>query len=147
MVTTTGTAAAVIGETTMANGVGGTGTDGVIPTIMWSSSAILAFLGGGVGAGAHGQAGAGDIRTDITAMAILTTAAGVIPTMVTAMGMVMATDTAQSTSLSTVAAANPELLNCSGDCHALVITADPLTESLGHRRDVQSGRTNKTTAT
>ena len=53
---TTGTAALVIGEIRMANGDGGTGTGGVIPAIMWSSLAILAFPGGGVGAGARGPA-------------------------------------------------------------------------------------------
>lgn len=142
---TTGTAALVIGEIRMANGDGGTGTGGVIPAIMWSSLAILAFPGGGVGAGARGPAGVEVIRTDmdITATEILITVATVIPIMGTA------TDTAPSTniSLSTEAAANPELPSCSGDWHALVITTGPLMEFSDHKRGAQFVRTSSNTAT
>jgi hypothetical protein len=140
---TTGTAALVIGEITMVNGGGGTGTGGVIPAIMWSSLAILAFPGGGVGAGARGPAGAGVIPMDITGTAILTTAAMIIPIMVTATDTVPST----STSLSTEAAANPELPSCRGDWDALVITTGPLTEFSGHKRGAQFVRTSRNTAT
>src|ERR1044071_6458570 len=61
-----------IGGIRTANGVGGMATNGVMPGLMLSSLAILAFRGGGVGAGVHGRAG--DILMDITAMAIRTTA-------------------------------------------------------------------------
>jgi hypothetical protein len=149
---TTGTAV-VIGEITMANGVGGTVTDGVIRGPTWCSSAILGFPGGGVGAGAHGQA-AGDIPTDIMATAIpITAATVVIPTMDTAVGMVMEADTALNTNPSTETnpgtevAANPESQSYSAGCHALVITTDPWTESLGHRRAGQFRHTSRTTAT
>src|SRR5947207_14880353 len=96
----------VTGETRTADGVGGMATDSFITGIMWSSLAVLAFPGGGVGAGGHGQAGAGGGAThmDITATLIRTTAAMVIPTMVTAMHTVastsLGTDTAASASLS-----------------------------------------------
>ena len=140
-VATTGTAALVIGEIRMANGGGGTGTGGVIPAIMWSSLAILAFPGGGVGAGARGPAGV--IPMDITGTAILTTAAMIIPIMVTATDTVPST----STSLSTEAAANPELPSCRGDWHALVITTGPLTEFSDHKRGAQFVRTSRNTAT
>lgn len=151
-VTTTGTTATAIGKIRMANGVGGTGTNGVIPAIMLSSSATLAFPGGGVGAGAPGPVGVGAVTRmgmDITATRIPTMAAVVILTTVTAMDPVTATamDTAPSTNLSTAVAASPELPNFSGDCHALVITADPLTESLGQKRDAQFRRTSRSTAT
>jgi len=43
--------------------------------------------------------------------------------------------------------ANPELPNYSVGSNALVITADLLTESWGHKPGAQSGRTNGTTAT
>ncbi len=141
--TTTGTMPAVIGEIRMANGVGGMATGGFIPGRMSCSLAILAFPGGGVGAGARGPAGDGAaaIRMDITATAILTTAAMVTRIMVTAM------DTVPSTSLSMETAANPEWRSCSSDSHALVITKDPLTESSGHKRSAQSARTNRRMAT
>jgi peptidoglycan DL-endopeptidase CwlO len=164
----TGTALVATGEIGTADGVGGTATDGGIPGIMWCSLAILAFPGGGVGAGVRGLAGdgAGATRMDITATVTRTTAA-----MVTAMETVastslstetvaspslstdtvasisLSTDTAASTSLSTEIAASPESRNCNVGCNALAITTDPLTESWGHKRGAQSGRTNRSTAT
>ena len=136
---TTGTAT---GEIRTANGVGGTATSGVIPGTTWCSLVILAFHGGGAGAGALGQAaGAGDTRTVITATVILTTVAA------TATAIVTATDMAPSTSLSTGVAANPESPSCNGGWHGLVITVDPSTESWGLKRGVQSGRTSKNTVT
>src|SRR5438876_7265287 len=128
-------------------------TDSSMRGPMSSSSEALAFPGGGVGAGVHGQAGdgAGATHMDITATVIRTTAAMVIPTMVTAMDTVastsLSTDTAASTSLSTEIAASPESRNCNVGCNALVITTDPLTESWGHKRGAQSGPTNRSTAT
>ena len=126
-------------------------TGGVIPVRMWCSSAILAFPGGGVGAGARGQVTDGVTHMDmedmdITATATPTTAAVVIPTMGTATVTTdTAMDTQPSTNLSTAVAANPESLSCNGGCHGLVITMDPLTESSGHKRGAQSGRTSKST--
>ena len=89
----TSTALVATGETGTADGVGGMATDGGIPGIMWSLLAIMAFPGGGVGAGVHGLTGeaAGATRMDITATVIPTTAAMVILTMVTAMVMEMDT--------------------------------------------------------
>ena len=144
-----GTAAAVTGEIRMANGDGGMGTGGVIPGLMWFSSVILAFPGGGVGAGAHGQVTDGVTHMDmedmdITVMTIPTTAAVVTPTTVTATTDT-AMDTEPSTNLSTAVAANPESPSCNSGCHGLVITTDPLTESSGHKRGAQSGRTSKST--
>ena len=151
----TGTAAAVTGEIRMGGGVGGMATDSFTPGLTLFSSVILAFPGGGVGAGARGQVGDGVTRMDmedmdITVMTIPTTAAVVIPTMATAMGTVMATtdtemDMERSTNLSTEVAANPESPSCNGGCHGLVITMDPLTESSGHKPGAQSGRTSKST--
>ena len=139
-VATIGTAT---GKIRTADGVGGTATSGVIPAITSCSLAILAFRGGGAGAGALGQAvGAGeDIPTVTTATVILTTVAA------TDTAMVTATDTAPSTSLSTGVAANPESPSCNGGCHGLVITVDPSMESWDHKRGVQSGRTSKNTVT
>ena len=62
----TGTAPVVIGGIRTAVGVGGMAIDGVTQGIMWSSLAVLAFPGGGVGAGVHGLAGDGATRMDIT---------------------------------------------------------------------------------
>ena len=83
----------------MADGVGGMATDGVSPGLMLSSSAVLAFRGGGAGAGVHG-AGAGvhrragdgrDILLDPTAMAMRTATdlTAMAPRTVTTAGMVM----------------------------------------------------------
>ena len=139
-VATTGTAT---GKIRTADGVGGTATGGVIPAITSCSLAILAFRGGGAGAGALGQAaGAGDTRTVITATVILTTVAA-MATRTT----VTATDTAPSTSLTTEIAADPESPSCNGGCHGLVITVDPSTESWGRKHGAQSGRTSKNTVT
>jgi hypothetical protein len=141
-VTTTGTAATVIGEIPMANGVGGTATGGVIPGTTWCSLAILAFRGGGVGAGALGQgAGAADTGDTPTVITATVTATAM------AMAMDMATDTAPNTSLSTEIAANPESPSCNGGCHGLATTVDPSTESSGRKRGAQSGRTSKNMAT
>jgi len=138
-VATIGTAT---GKIRTADGVGGTATGGVIPAITSCSLAVLAFRGGGAGAGALGQAvGAGDIHTVTTATVILTTVAA------TATAIVTATDMAPSTSLSTGVAANPESPSCNGGCHVLAIIMDPLTECLGRRLVVQSGITNNNTAT
>src|ERR1044071_235168 len=71
-----------IGETTTANGVGGTAISGATHTTTWCLLAVLAFHGGGAGDGALGQAGAGDIRTATvtvtTDTVILTMAAAMV---------------------------------------------------------------------
>ena len=54
----------------MADGVGGMAVDGGPPRLTLSSLAVLAFHGGGAGAGVHGRAGDGqDILLDPTATA------------------------------------------------------------------------------
>ena len=144
----------VIGEIRTVDGVGGTVIGGVFPGTTSCSLAALAFRGGGAGAGVLGQAGAGagaaaGVVTVTTATTLTTVAATAIP--ITAMAM----DTEPSTSLHTVSlstvstetAANPESPSCSGGCHALDITMDPSTESLGRRLAAQSGITSKHTAT
>jgi hypothetical protein len=93
-----------IGGIRTANGVGGMATNGVMPSLMLSSLAILAFRGGGVGAGVHGRAG--DILMDITAMVIRTTATR---TMATVMAMVT-TVTVTGTAMAPEMAANTALL-------------------------------------
>jgi hypothetical protein len=153
VVTTIGTAAVAIGKTRTENGVGGTGTDGVIPITMSCSLATLAFPGGGAGAGARGQVGAGD--TAITAMAthitvataILTTVMGMATGTVTRTVMATEMDTAPNTNLAMAIAANPELPSYSGDCREPAITADPLTGYLGHKRGAQFERTSRLTVT
>jgi hypothetical protein len=146
----------IIGEIRTVDGVGGMVTGGVSQGITSYSSAVLAFRGGGVGAGALGQAEDGDIRmatvTVIMAMVIPTTAvAMVIPTMATVTAVMgMATDTALNTNRSTVStaiAANPESPSCNGGWHELATTMDPLTEYSGRRLGAQSGITNNNTAT
>ena len=135
----TGTAPVVIGGIRTAVGVGGMAIDGVTQGIMWSSLAVLAFPGGGVGAGVHGLAGDGATRMDITGTVTRTTA---LATMATAM------DTGPSISMDSMEiAASPESPNYNAGCNALVITTDPLTESWGDKRGAQSGHTNRTTAT
>jgi len=149
----TGTAPVVTGEIRTADGVGGMATDLSMRGTTSSSSEALAFPGGGVGDGVHGLAGdgAGATRMDITATVIPTTAAMVLLTMVMAMDTAastnLSTDTVASPSLSTEMAASPESPNYNAGCNVLVITTDPLTESWGHKRGAQSGRTNRNTAT
>jgi hypothetical protein len=134
----------------------GTGIIGImgiiIMAMMWSSSAALAFPGGGAG-GLRG-AGTTAIHTAIILMAMVAPTGTVtaVTSMVMATGIIMdmameATDTAPSTSLATETAANPESPSCNGGCHGLAITVDPSTESWGRKRGVQSGRTSKTTMT
>jgi len=61
-----GTAA---GEIRTVDGVGGTATGGVFPGTTSCSLAVLAFLGGGAGAGVPGAGDGGDILLDSTATA------------------------------------------------------------------------------
>src|SRR5262245_11295026 len=149
MVRTTGVAngMARIGNIPTATGVGGTVTGGVITTITWCSLAALAFHGGGAGAGALGPGvGAGTTATHTTATAIILMAM-VAPTP-TGTITATATDTAPNTStVSTVVAANPESPSCNNGCHGLAIITDPSMESLGRRLVAQSGISSKQTAT
>ena len=124
----------------------------IIMAMMWSSSAALAFRGGGAG-GLRG-AGTTAIRTAIILMAMVAPTGTVtaVTSMVMATGIIMdtameATDTAPSTSLATETAANPESPSCNSGCRGLAITVDPSTESWGRKRGAQSGRTSKTTIT
>ena len=119
----------------------------IIMAMMWSSSAALAFRGGGAG-GLRG-AGTTAIHIAIILMAMVAPTATVTAAMVMATGIIMATatDTAPSISLTTETAADPESPSCNGGCHALVITMDPSTESWGRKRGAQSGLTSKTTIT
>ena len=72
----------------MADGVGGMVVVGGIPHLTLSSLAVLAFHGGGAGAGAHGQAGDGrDILLGPTAPNTVTTADTAMEIPGTVMGM------------------------------------------------------------
>ena len=126
----TGTAVigTTIGEIRTVDGAGGTATSGVIPGTTLCSLAVLASHGGGVGAGALGQAGAaagaGAAATVTTGAVIRTTVAAMaIPITATAMDMAMGTVLSFSTE-GTETAANPESPSCNGGCHAPVITVD-----------------------
>jgi len=145
----------IIGGIRTDDGVGGTVTGGVIPGTTSCLSAVLASRGGGAGAGALGRAVATATATvTVTTVVIPTTvAATAIPitamaTVAMAMDMVTATDTVPRCSTeNTEAAANPESLSCNGGYHALAIIVARSTESWGHRRALQSGHTNRSTAT
>jgi hypothetical protein len=138
-----------IGGIRTANGVGGMATGGVIPDLVLSSLAILAFRGGGVGAGVHGRA-AGDILTGTTAMATRTPA-----TVMAAMAMVTtvtvtATVTAMAAKALTANTAlplGPEWLSYSADSPVPAIIAGQSMESWGLRRGGQFEPTSKITDT
>jgi len=155
-VASTGTAPTGMAE--IGTTVTGTGTVTLIMFTITSCSLVaLAFPGGGAGAGAAGAArgaGAGAvIHTDTTVTAIPTaTDTPMATAMVTVAPltgpMATAMDTGPSTNTdNTEIAASPEFRNYSSGCNALGITTDLLTESWGHRREAQSGRTKKTTET
>jgi hypothetical protein len=80
----------------MADGVGGMAVDGGSPRLTLSSLAVLAFHGGGAGAGVPGARDGGDILLDSTATATtpntVTTARMAMEIPATVMGM--ATDLA-----------------------------------------------------
>ena len=80
----------------MADGVGGMAVDGGSPRLTLSSLAVLAFHGGGAGAGVPGARDGGDILLDSTATAtapnMVTTARMAMEIPATVMGM--ATDLA-----------------------------------------------------
>ena len=80
----------------MADGVGGMAVDGGSPRLTLSSLAVLAFHGGGAGAGVPGAGDGGDILLDSTATATapntVTTARMAMEIPATVMGM--ATDLA-----------------------------------------------------
>jgi hypothetical protein len=134
-----------IGGIRTVNGVGGMATGGVIPDLVLSSLAILAFRGGGVGAGVHGRA-AGDILTGTTAMATRTPA-----TVMAAMAMVTtATVTAMAAKALTANTAlplGPEWLSYSADSPVPAIIAGQSMESWGLRRGGQFEPTSKITDT
>jgi hypothetical protein len=73
----------------MADGVGGMAVDGGSPRLTLSSLAVLAFHGGGAGAGVLGVRDGGDILLDSTATAPNTviTARMAMETPATVMGM------------------------------------------------------------
>jgi hypothetical protein len=134
-----------IGGIRTANGVGGMATSGVIPDLVLSSLAILAFRGGGVGAGVHGRA-AGDTLTGTTAMATRTPA-----TVMAAMAMVTtATVTAMAAKALTANTAlplGPEWLSYSADSPVPAIIAGQSMEFWGLRRGGQFEPTSKITDT
>jgi len=117
-------------------------------TIERSSSAALAFRGGGAGAGA----GAGDIHMDITATATPTaTVMGTHPVTdtVTNLGTILIITAALAAARVTDPITPPihGLLSCSADLHKLAITTERSTESWGLERNKQFERTSATTDT
>ena len=115
---------------------------------------VLAFRGGGAGAGALGQAGAGatagaGVAATVTTGAVIRTTVAAMAIPITAMAMDMAEWIRRRDAVTEgmETAANPESPNCNGGCHALAIIMDPSTESWGRKRGAQSGHTSKNTVT
>ena len=118
-------------------------------TIAWSSSAALAFRGGGVGAGV----GAGDIHMDITAMATPTaTVMGThtVTDTVTNLGTILIITVAQAAAARLTDPTIPPIPgspSCSAGLHGLGITMAPSMESWGLEREKQFERMSATTGT
>jgi hypothetical protein len=137
-----------IGGIRTANGVGGMATGGVMPSLTLYSLAILAFRGGGVGAGVRGRAG--DILTDITAMAIRIMATRITATVmdIPAMGMVnTVTGTVTAKAANTALLLAQEWLSYSADLPVPAIIEAQSMESWGLRRAEQFGPTRRSTGT
>jgi hypothetical protein len=119
---------------------------GVIPTLMLSSLAILASRGGGVGAGVHGRAG--DILTDITAMATRTTATVMdIPAMDMVTTVTVTAMAAKALAANTALLLGQEWLSYSVDSPVQAIIAGQSMECWGLRRGGQFGPTSRITVT
>src|SRR5262245_39056810 len=96
----------------MADGVGGMAVDGGSRRLTLSSLAVLAFHGGGAGAGVPGTGDGGDILLDSTATVpnTVTTARMAMEIPTTVMGMAMATDLATAPNTITTASMAIEIL-------------------------------------
>src|SRR5215468_11005106 len=143
----------------MADGVGGMAVDGGSRPLTLSSLAVLAFHGGGAGAGVPGAGDGGDILLDSTATApgdILLDSTATAPNTVTTARMAMeipATVMGMATDLATAMQANtaPPLdrgyPNYNSDSLVPVIIAGQSMEPSGPRRSKQFAPIWRTTVT
>jgi hypothetical protein len=91
----------------MADGVGGMAVDGGSPRLTLSSLAVLAFHGGGAGAGVPGAGDGGDILLDSTVLDSTATAPNTVTTARMHMAMeIPATVMGMATDLATAMQAN-----------------------------------------